>query len=64
MLSRREALQEARDNIHTGTAIAARLKDSAQSSEMRELAKAIHYIGWGSQQIVDALTDAGRVNDL
>lgn len=61
MLTQRQALEEARGNIAAGTTIAARLKESSQNPEIRELAKAVHYIGFGSQQIVNAFTDSGRV---
>lgn len=64
MLTQRQALEEARGNIAAGTTIAARLKESSQNPEIRELAKAVHYIGFGSQQIVNAFTDSGRVKDL
>ena len=61
--SRREALEEARHNIATGTTAAAHLRDHAQSEEVRELAKAIHFIGFGAQQIALAFLDK-RVDDL
>lgn len=64
MLSRKDALEHARSNIAHGTNIAAQLKGSAQSEEIRQLAQAVHYIGFGAQEIVLALTDTGRVNDL
>lgn len=64
MLTQRQALEEVRGNIAAGTTIAARLKESSQNPEIRELAKAVHYIGFGSQQIVNAFTDSGRVKDL
>lgn len=64
MLTRREALDEARQNIATGTSKAAALKDSAQSKEVRELANAVYWIGFGATQIANALTDEGRTNDL
>ena len=64
MLTQRQALEEARGNIAARTTIAARLKESSQNPEIRELAKAVHYIGFGSQQIVNAFTDSGRVKDL
>ena len=64
MLTQRQALEEARGNIAAGTTIAARLKESSQNPEIRELAKAVHYIGFGSQQIVNAFTDSGRVKYL
>lgn len=63
MLTQRQALEEARNDIAFGTSLAARLKDTAQSPEVRELSKAIHFIGYGSQQIVNAFTDP-RTKDL
>lgn len=57
MQTQREALDEARNNIATGTSKAARLKESAQSEEIRELAAAVHFIGFGAQQIALALTE-------
>lgn len=64
MLTAKQALEEARSNMAHGTTIAAQLKDSAQSDEVRQLAEAVHFIGFGAQQIVLALTESGRVNDL
>ena len=37
MLTQRQALEEARGNIAAGTTIAARLKESSQNPEIREL---------------------------
>ena|GEM_PF-2455498 len=62
--SQRELLRNALNNIVTGTNIAARLQESAQSMEVRELAKAMHFIGYGAQETVLALTDEGRIKDL
>ncbi|TPH36147.1 hypothetical protein FCO76_05050 [Bifidobacterium longum subsp. longum] len=62
--SQRELLRNALNNIATGTNIAVRLKESAQSAEVRELAKAVHFIGYGAQETILALTDEGRVKDL
>lgn len=64
MLTQRQTLEEARGNIAHGTGIAARIKETSQNPEIRELAKAIHFIGFGSQQIVNAFTDSGRIKDL
>ncbi|GAB2747808.1 hypothetical protein GCM10027039_01820 [Terrabacter koreensis] len=64
MLTTKEALDEARSNMAHGTTIAARLKESADSPEVRQLAEALHFIGFGAQQIALALTEPGRVNDL
>lgn len=64
MQTQREALDEALGNIRFGTSIAARLKDHAQTEEMRELAKAVHYIGYGAQQIALTFTDRGKIKDL
>ena len=59
MLTQRQALEEARGNIACGTSIAARIKETSQNPEIRELAKAVYFIGFGSQQIVNAFTDSG-----
>lgn len=64
MLTTKEALDHARANIAHGTTLAAKLKESAQSDEVRQLAQAVHYIGFGAQEIALALTEPGRVNDL
>ena len=61
MLTQRQALEEARGNIACGTSIAARIKETSQNPEIRELAKAVYFIGFGSQQIVNAFTDSGSV---
>lgn len=63
MQTRREALEEARANIATGTSKAAELKRNAQSAEVRELAEAVHFIGFGAQQVALALTDL-HLDDL
>ena len=62
MLTQRQALEEARRNIACGTSIAARIKETSQNPEIRELAKAIHFIGFGSQQVVNAFTDSGYLS--
>ena len=62
-LTRRQALEEARQNIATGTTTAAHLRDSAESEEVRELARAVHFIGFGAQQIALAFLDE-RIDDL
>lgn len=49
MLTQRQALEEARGNIACGTSIAARIKETSQNPEIRELAKAVYFIGFGSQ---------------
>lgn len=64
MPTQRQALEEARGNIACGTSIAARIKEISQNPEIRELAKAVYFIGFGSQQIVNAFTDSGRIKDL
>lgn len=62
--TRNELVIEALENMRYGTTIAAQLKQNASSGEVRELAEAVHFIGFGAQQIGLALSDAGRVNDL
>lgn len=47
-----ETYESALANIASGTSKAASVKDSAQSQEMQELAKAVHFIGFGVQQFV------------
>lgn len=64
MQTTKEALEHARANIAHGTTIAAELKNSAQSDEIRRLADAVHWIGHGAQEIILAFTQQGRVNDL
>ena len=64
MLTRRQQVEEALNNIRTGTSRAARLKETAQNPEVRELATAMHFIGYGAQQAILAFTDRGRVNDI
>ena len=54
MLTQRQALEEARGNIACGTSIAARIKETSQNPEIRELAKAVYFIGFGSNQIQNA----------
>jgi hypothetical protein len=63
MQTRREALNEGRNNIAEGTTAAAELARSATSDEIWELAKAVHWIGFGAQQIALALTES-KFNDL
>lgn len=63
MLSRREALQEAIGNMAHGTTIAADLKTRSQDPEVRKLAEAVHFIGFGAQQVALAFTES-RVDDL
>lgn len=57
MQTQREALNEARGNIGVGTSKAIKLKESAESDEIRELANAVYWIGFGAQQIALALTE-------
>ncbi len=64
MLTRRQALDEARENMARGTTTAARVRDTTADAEVRELAKAVHLIGYGAQQIALAFTERGRVDDL
>lgn len=64
MLTRREALDEARQNIGVGTQKAADLRETASTQELRDLANAIYWIGYGAQQSILAFTERGRVNDL
>ena len=64
MQTQREALNEALDNLRVGTSSAAWLRDHAESEEVRKLAHAVHYIGFGAQQIAIALTDRNKTKDL
>lgn len=59
MATQREALDEAIGNIAFGTSKAAELKRSTQSEEIRELANAVHFIGFGAQQAAMAVRDNG-----
>lgn len=63
MQTRREALDEARLRIATGTSKAADLKRTTESQELRELAEAVHLIGYGAQQIALAFLDP-KIDDL
>lgn len=64
MVSQRQELAQALNNIAAGTGIAARLRNTSANPEVRELAKAVHFIGFGAQEIVQALTDSGYIKDL
>lgn len=55
--SNKEKLETAINNMSVGTAIAARLKTSASDPEVKELAKAVHFIGYGAQQVALAIKD-------
>ena len=62
--SQRELLGNALSNIDNGTNIAVRVKESAHDPQVRELATAVHFIGYGAQEIVHALIDEGRIKYL
>ncbi|MFU0530950.1 hypothetical protein [Gardnerella vaginalis] len=53
----KEKLETAINNMSVGTAIAARLKTSASDPDVKELAKAVHFIGYGAQQAALAIKD-------
>lgn len=61
--TRRELILEGIENCKSATAIAVKLKGS-QDPAVQELAKAIHYLSFGAQQIGLALSDESRINDL
>lgn len=63
MLTRKEALLDAIGNMANGTSRAAELKRTAQSEEVRLLAEAVHFIGYGAQQAALAFTES-RIDDL
>lgn len=48
--SNKEKLESAISNISFGTTIATRLKLSSSDPEVKELAKAVYFIGYGAQQ--------------
>ncbi len=53
--SNQQEIKEGIGNIEFGTSIAAGLQDSASSREIKELAKAVHFIGFGAQQVAKHL---------
>ncbi len=65
MQTQREALNEALDNLRVEEPVAPLgSADHAESEEVRKLARAVHYIGFGAQQIAIALTDRNKTKDL
>lgn len=52
-----DRLKEAISNMASGTSRAAELKRTASNPEVRELAKAVHVIGYGAQQVALALLE-------
>lgn len=63
MLSRLELIREGIQKCQTATAKIERLKGH-QDPAIQELANAIHFLAFGTQEIALALTDQSRVNDL
>lgn len=63
MVSRKRMLINALSNVATGNARLARLKDST-NPEIRELATAAHFIGFGVAEALQALTEEDHENDL
>lgn len=64
VLSRRELALEGIANLKVASEIGQRLKCAGSTQEVRDLAKAIHFLSFGAQQVGLALADKGRVNDL
>lgn len=61
--TRRELILEGIANCQSATALAVPLKDHSDP-QVAELAKAVHFLAFGAQQIGLALSDQGRTNDL
>ncbi|MCC2032201.1 hypothetical protein [Microbacterium allomyrinae] len=59
----RELILEGIQQCHTATAIAVQLK-THRDPAVAELAKAVHFLSFGIQQIGLALSDEGRIDDL
>lgn len=57
MTSKREQLDLAIQNMANGTLAAADLKRQTRDPEVEALAKAVHLIGYGAQQVALALRD-------
>lgn len=63
LLSQRAFILEGIENMKRATEAAVRLKFS-NDPEIAELAKAVHFLSYGAQQIGLALTDEGREKNL
>lgn len=61
--SRRELALSGIENCKRATEIALPLKDHA-NSDIAALARAIHFLSFGAQEIGLAISDTGRVDDL
>ena len=61
--SQRQLVLDAIQNFKTATESSVRLK-SSNDPEVAELAKAVHFLAYGAQQIGLALTDEGRERNL
>ncbi|MDQ1127550.1 hypothetical protein QE428_002583 [Microbacterium sp. SORGH_AS 505] len=61
--TRREIIQEGINNCATASNMAVKLKTHPDPA-VAELAKAIHFLAFGAQQIGLGLTDQGRIADL
>lgn len=61
--TRRELALEGIEKCKQATELAVPLKNHPDP-QVRELAKAIHLLAYGAQEIGLALADRGRVNDL
>lgn len=64
MLSQRDKLAHALQIVAEGTSKAERISETSLNPEVRELAKAMHFIGFGAQEVIQALTDSGYIKDL
>jgi hypothetical protein len=62
--SQRELVLEAIQNSKSAVERAVTLKDSANDPQVRELATAVHFLGYALQQVGLALTDEGRQKNL
>lgn len=63
MESRKKLIELGRENCANGVNLAVKHKNHPDPA-IKELAEALHLIGYGAQQIALALTEAHRINDL
>lgn len=63
LLSQRAYVLEGIENLKRATEFSLPLKSST-NPEIAELAKAVHFLSYGAQQIGIALTDTGRERNL
>lgn len=61
--TRLDLVREGIQNCQSATAIAVQLKGH-QDPVVQELAKAIHFLSFGAQQIALAISDEGRLDNL